>query len=476
MRVLLPLRLLAALLLWLGTIAIAHATHILGGEIMYTPIASTSGVPRYHITARLYRDVTKIDQSDVTLVCSRNGCDATATGSFTTTMPRTQVLSTYALGCTSAPLSNYNVYLFEADVNLPPSQWTLSIAADNRLANIVNVFNSVNTTLHVSAFLDNALVAQNSSPTFISTLMPYVLGTQAQRYSFSAFDSEGDSLVYQLITPQQTVSLAQSCSRDVPYTPSPHFQLNAASGALIPQANSAQQGYYLIAARVNEYRQVNGSWQQIGWITRDIAYAAVSATNQAPTFTSLTLSGSSTPQPLGQVIRVQPGQMVSLSLAATDPDAGQALRFESRAPSVVPGFALSTTSGTTAQVTWQVPTSLPIGRYHIPVAVLDNGCPNASEEQTLSFLVTRQVLADRPAQNADWAAFPMPFRDQVQFRAAAGAQAITIINGLGRVVARLTSQADGRVLWQPATALPAGLYVARGADGRLLARLLRATD
>jgi hypothetical protein len=477
MRVLLPVRLLAALLLWLGTIVVAHATHILGGELLYTPIASTTGVPRYHITARLYRDVSKIDQSSITLSCSRNGCDVTAAGGFTTTMPRTQVLSTYSLGCMSAQLPSYNVYLFEADVDLPPSQWILSVTTENRQPAIVNIFLSVNTTRHISAFLDNALVTQNASPKFISILLPYVLGDQVHPYSFSAFDSEGDSLVYRFVAPQQGIEPARSCGQDViGFLPAPHFQINAASGALLPQAKSAVQGYYAMAVRVNEYRRVNGSWQQIGWITRDIDYVAVNATNQAPTFTNLTLSGNPTPQPLSQVIRVQPGQTVSLSLAATDPDAGQALRFESQAPNVVPGFALSTMGGTTAQVTWQVPASLPIGRYHIPVAVLDNGCPNASEEQTLSFLVTRQVLADRPAQNADWAAFPMPFRDQVQFRAAAGAQAITIIDGLGRVVARLTSQADGRVLWQPATALPAGLYVARGADGRLLARLLRAAD
>jgi hypothetical protein len=203
---------------------------------------------------------------------------------------------------------------------------------------------------------------------------------------------------------------------------------------------------------------------------------AANATNQAPTFTNLTLNGSPTPQSLDQVIQVQPGQTVSLSLAAADPDAGQPLRFESQAPSVVPGFALRTIGNTTAQVTWQVPASLPLGRYYIPVAVLDNGCPNASEEQTLSFLVTRQVLADRPAQNLNLAAFPMPFREQVQFQAAAGTQAVTIIDGLGRTVARLTSQPDGRVLWQPPATLPAGLYVARGADGRLLARLLRAAE
>jgi hypothetical protein len=476
MRVLPPLRLLATLLLWLGTIVIAHATHILGGELLYTPIASTTGVPRYHITAHLYIDATKLSQDAVTLVCSRSGCDATAAGSFSITMPRTQVIAPYRLGCASAPLFSSNVYVFENDVDLPASQWILSVAVENRQADIINIINSVSTGFYISTFLDNALVAQNASPKFISTLLPYVLGNQSHLYSFSAFDSDGDSLAYQFVTPQQRVDLSSSCGQDIVSTPAPHFQINAASGALIPQANSASQGYYSMAVRVNEYRRVNGNWQQIGWVTRDITYVAVNATNQAPAFTSLTLGSSPTPQPLGQVIRVQPGQNVSLTLAATDPDAGQTLRFESQAPSVVPGFALRTTGNTTAQVTWQVPASLPLGHYYVPVAVLDDGCPNASEEQTLSFLVTRQVLADRPAQNLDLAAYPMPFREQVQFRIAAGTQAVTIIDELGRTVARLTSQPDGQVLWQPAATLPAGLYVARGANGRLLARLLRAAN
>ncbi len=126
-----------------------------------------------------------------------------------------------------------------------------------------------------------------------------------------------------------------------------------------------------------------------------------------------------------------------------------------------------------------LPATLPPGRYTATVAVFDDGCPlNASEEQTFSFLVSAPgtALADRLAlPPAGGAAFPMPFREQVQFQAAGG-QVVTIVNELGRVVARLQAGADGRVRWQPTPTLPAGLYVARGADGRPLARLLRAGD
>ena len=109
------------------------------------------------------------------------------------------------------------------------------------------------------------------------------------------------------------------------------------------------------------------------------------------------------------------------------------------------------------------------------MAVLDNGCPNASEEYTFSFLMAAQPLAARPGRSPEMAAYPTPFREQVQFQTLAGGQAIVVVDALGREVTRLTSAADGLVRWQPAATLPAGLYLARSASsGQPLARLLRA--
>lgn len=366
--------------------------------------------------------------------------------------------------------------VYETDVNLPPGQWLLSASIPNRTAGLVNVSSSVNTGLYISAYLDNALVSQNSSPKFLSTLLPYVPSVETQRFSFSAFDSEGDSLTYQLVLPQENLPPAAVCGFTVlGAVQAPHFQLNAATGALLAPVPTAPQGYYALAARVNEYRRVNGNWQLIGYITRDITYVAFSSANQTPRFTNLALNGATAPTPLGQLIRVQPGQAVTLALTAADPDAGQTLRFESQSPDVIPGLRLQTTGPTTAQLTWQVPTSLPPGRYTAAVAVLDNGCPNASEDYTFSFLVAPQPLATQPGQRAQITAYPLPFREQVQFQAG-GAQVVSIVDALGGVVAHLSSPADGRVVWRPAPTLPAGLYVARGADGRLLARLQRAAD
>jgi hypothetical protein len=102
---------------------------------------------------------------------------------------------------------------------------------------------------------------------------------------------------------------------------------------------------------------------------------------------------------------------------------------------------LATPNATQANLTWQVPASLRSGRYTATVAVLDNGCPLASEEQTLSFLVRMQVLANRPAFVGAASAFPTPFQERVQFQAASGGQLVHSIDGLGRTGAQLRAGA-----------------------------------
>ena len=471
MKIPLFFRWLAVLTFCVASHLTAQASHILGGDISYAPTATNAS--RYRITVRLYRDVTGVDQPEATLKCSRNGCATAAAGSFTRQLQLSERLRGTSTGCYGG--YSYEILLYETEEDLPAGQWTLSVYAENRAPNILNMVNSSAQTFYVSSFLDNVAVRQNSSPRFLSTLLPYLCGNSAQRYSFSAFDAEGDSLTYNLVQPQGGL-LTNQCGTDIAGELAPYFKLDKATGSLTTQETTVRAGRYTMAARVSEYRRVGGTWQLIGGVTRDVSYNAFASDNKSPRFTGLTLGGATTAQPVEQLIQVKPGQAISLLLSAADPDAGQAITFSSQAPDVVPGLRLATVSATQARLTWQVPTDLPLGRYTATVAAIDNACPfHASEEQTLRFLVTNQVLAAQPALAADAAAFPTPFREQVQFRAAAG-QTVEIVDALGRVVARLISAPEGRVQWQPAANLPAGLYLARTADGRPLARLLRAAN
>ena len=481
METLFRLRWLLAGLLWLSMVPGAYASHVRGADISYTSITSTTpGVPRYRVTMRMFRDITGVEQSTVTLSGTQGGCNSSDPRNFTVyNVPKAQATLLAPVSCTGVNAGTSSsfitqVCLYNIDVDLPRGQWTLSFTAENRNGIIINATNPGFHNLYVSAFLDNRLITQDTSPTFLTTLLPSLQGNLAQAYSFSTYDADRDSVAYNLVESQEALDPSVPCGTAIAGTLSPHFQLNPATGAVLAPAGGVRAGFYVMAVRVDEYRQLAGTWQRIGSVTRDIGYLAQNLTNQPPSFTSVAV-GTSAPRPLGQTITARPGQKLNLTLTAADPDAGQQLRFSSEATSIIPGLSLATLSATQARLTWQVPAGLAEGFYTATIAVFDDGCPNSTVEQTLYFRITNQVLATQPALDAATTAFPMPFREQVQFQAPAG-QLVLIADELGRSVAQLRADASGRVLWQPAASLPAGLYLARGADGRPLARLLHAAN
>ncbi|MGI4862571.1 MAG: hypothetical protein ACRYFZ_01515 [Janthinobacterium lividum] len=476
MRSFLHLRWLLTLLLGLGALRSAQASHIRGGDVSYASTApTTAGVPRYHVVVRQFVEpVTNgLITTTVPLVASR-GCGATGTNTFTVTAPRTQLLDATTLTCGSTgPL--YQVAVYEADLDLPAGQWLLSVTLNARTTSLLNLLNAPTQNCYLVAYLDNTLTTQDVSPVFQSLRQPYLNVAAFTPHNLSAFDANGDSLRYEIIQP------LGACNQPLVAYPStfvPHFAVDASTGLLTPTVAgiSTIGGSYNITVKVSEYRRINGSWQLIGYVIRDTLYIPLPAINQPPTFTTARVNGGAA-QPVGLPIVVQPGQLVSVVLQATDPDAGQLLRFVGPAAGVVPGLSLAAgTMPGSAQLTWQVPASLPAGRYPILATVLDDGCIyNATEERTLTFVVGGNApLATRAGLNAATEVYPTPFREQVQFKTVPN-QVVVLFDALGREVARLTSAPDGLVRWQPASALPAGLYLARSAaDGQPLARLLRA--
>ncbi|WP_143436370.1 T9SS type A sorting domain-containing protein [Hymenobacter crusticola] len=366
--------------------------------------------------------------------------------------------------------------------------------------------------MHIAATLDNSNGLIDSSPTFTSFTLPSFINNELSRYSFSAFDVDGDSLVYTSAQPLAGLEFPGTCSVPISYSRSaggefvdpitgarvtygpvqftpafpfltyqvaggnavPFFHLNAATGELLTRP--VVIGYQVAAVRVDEYRRLGGSWQQIGSVTRDIVFRSPNgADNHNPTIAEARVAGAAAPQPVERVISVRPDQLVSLQLAATDPDAGQILRISSDVGGLIPGATFQMLTAGQAQLNWQVPPQQPLGRYSFTVTVEDNGCPTPGlEVRTITFLVTNQVLATRSRQTLAQPAYPTPFHEQVQFQLASRkAQAVTIVDELGRVVEQLTSQADGTVVWQPTATVRPGLYVARTADGLQVQRLVR---
>ncbi|UOQ65447.1 hypothetical protein [Hymenobacter volaticus] len=199
---------------------------------------------------------------------------------------------------------------------------------------------------------------RNSSPRFTSFTLPYNLTLdQPYRHSFSAFEPDGDSLVYRAVQPATGSLVTPSCGTPIPYvfyqagqfqdpttgqmisypagqfsTAFPVLSFQAVNGVAVPQYNLnatngellttpvAQVGDYSVPVQIDEYRQLNGTWTLIGQVTRDIPYGVRNpSTNRNPTISSLQVTGAAAIQPVDQPVLVRPGQSVSLTLNATDP-------------------------------------------------------------------------------------------------------------------------------------------------------------
>ena len=105
---------------------------------------------------------------------------------------------------------------------------------------------------------------------------------------------------------------------------------------------------------------------------------ATAATNQPPVISDYT--------GLQVVVR---GEPLEYAVAATDPDAGQILRF-SLAPGAPADASIDAVSGL---FTWTPPATLPAGLYPVAVRVFDNGLPVRSATTTMNF-----VIADPPVE------------------------------------------------------------------------------
>ncbi|WP_426059731.1 hypothetical protein [Hymenobacter sp. B1770] len=468
---------LVILFAWLGNLPIAKASHLLGAELVYEYIGTTASPNRYRISAYVVNDINSlVSDYSFFLTCGKNECGNTQPGSFTAFLLRTRTLPAPIPQCVGqAGLIAYQTRVIEGEVDLPPARWTLSINAENRRPGISNLPQSVDQSVYVAATLDNSTGLTNSSPKFTSHYLIQLIGNQPQRHSWSTFDSEGDSLTYELVRPQSKANPAQACGAlAVGSTIAPHFDVNAGTGELLTRPIPVQQGIFSVAVAVNEYRRVNGTWQQIGQINRDMIYQAGSGSNQVPVFSRVAFSNNPTGQLLGQTIRASQGQTVVLNVTATDPDAGQTVLLFSEATGAVPGVTFQAQGNGQGQLSWQVPAGLPTGRYVLTVMAVDDACPGKGvTTQVISFLVSPlQPLASRERQPLAQGPYPMPFREEVRFQLTEkGSQPVVILDELGRTVAQLLSAADGSISWRPANTLPAGLYFARNLGGTQVARL-----
>jgi gliding motility-associated-like protein len=262
----------------------AYASHYRAGEITYKQISGRL----FRVTATTYTD------------------PQSSANQFTTTVTlfwgdgKSNVVNRLRVDPISINVQR-NVYEFDHEYQ-SDGLFLISLTDPNRVQNIVNINGgfSDNTPFYVESLIRvSSSIGNNQSP--VLTVPPIVNGCLDFLYIHNpgAYDPDGDSLAYTLVTPKQATGV------DVPNYVDPvasdSFKLDPYTGTLT-WAMPVGAGLYNIAIKISEYR--NGIL--VGYVVRDMQIRIETCVNEPPVINKL------------PTVCVNAGDSVKFDVIATD--------------------------------------------------------------------------------------------------------------------------------------------------------------
>lgn len=299
------------------------ATHIRAGEITAVRINQFELTYRFTITG--FRDSGSPIEFGAGVLKLGDGTEVSGPFNVTRTNVGNEIeLVTFSYVHTyTAP--NGNGYL-------------ISYQEDFRNANIINMDNSVNTTFYVETqIVIDSFLGLNDTP--ILTVPPIDFAAVGALFIHNpgAFDPDGDSLAYRLITPKKGSTQPVNNYRELNSADfysnfsigseagnPPTLSINAITGDLIwdapgdaflSVAGNSEQREYNVAFVVEEWRNVSGTWYQMGYVVRDMQIIVTETDNERPVID------------VPDDLCVEAGDQVMESIFATDSD-GDPIRLE----------------------------------------------------------------------------------------------------------------------------------------------------
>lgn len=266
-------------LLFLST---SFATHNRAGDITYRYIGTVSNPYQYEITVKTYTEWVGTSGTDKCELNVHFGDDDTAIA------PRVNGLST---NCTSpnrdgvliggcAGNIRMNVYVTSHNYD-GPGNYIITMEDPNRSSGLCNVTDSENTSFYLEARLTiNPFFGNNSGPVYNEVADICNQVNVINYYNPLAFDSDGDSLYYQLITPMANGGYLSGFY--VPTTTS--FTIDSATG-IVTWDSPPWICEYIFAIRIYEWRNISGTYYLIGETMQEVhstvkAFVSISEDNQ----------------------------------------------------------------------------------------------------------------------------------------------------------------------------------------------------
>ncbi len=178
--------------------------------------------------------------------------------------------------------------------------YVISYLEANRNAGVLNMLNSVNTRFYIETKIkiDPFIGCDNSPRLLVPPIDKGCKGT-AWYHNPGAYDPDGDSLSFELITPKKAKNVFVDRYQDPnntdfyassgidyataneKHTGQPTFSINPVTGTLIWDAPGSV-GEYNIAFLIKEWRKVGGTYVNIGYVTRDMQIVIEDCANKRP--------------------------------------------------------------------------------------------------------------------------------------------------------------------------------------------------
>ncbi len=260
-----------------------HATHIRGAEITYTRVSDVSLT--YEFTLWGYTDVGSPVVFGDGLINFGDGRE------FQVDL----VADSFERGVLVGPRQEVEQYTVKiTHTYSSPGEYVVSYKEPNRNDEIININqgNSIGTSFYLqSALVIDDRIGINSSPVMNSLPIDRAFVGVAFTHNPWATDPDGDSLSYRLVFPLQE-DRQQVPNYRLPNDPNfytefvtgneddsgpPTFELNPLTGNLTWDApgeslSNSQGAFseYNVAFIVEEWREVEGRWWRIGYVTRDM--------------------------------------------------------------------------------------------------------------------------------------------------------------------------------------------------------------
>lgn len=349
-----------------------YASHAAGSDLTYRCLGGNT----YLIEVTFYRDCGGVVEPISIPVKYKSiscGYDFTVsagkiavTGQEITT-PCQSAVST----CNGGSTTGIRKFVYQATVNLPAacSDWVFSYEVCCRNCSITTIQNPCanSSRIYVEATLNNVSVPENSSPSFSNSPIVFSCVGQLFNYNPGVIDADGDSLVYELITPMisatATVVFNNPLTTTSPLASSTAFFLDPLNGQITFTPSQTQIG--IMAIRVKEFRNN----QLVGSVIRDMQVYTVICNNNLPSVSGINNSNTYS-------ATAHPGQELCFDIFSSDNDSLQTTVISHN--SGIPDATYTITGGATSSLEfcWTPALSdvspLP---YTFTVMVRDNACP-----------------------------------------------------------------------------------------------------